>query len=169
MFGGFAIKDDRYFDHIMEHHIGNNYSLSTFVWVHRMPKKLAFHCAVRVGNDIYIHGGFEYPNITNRETFVLHTWDKSWEIIPGQPDCGTPPSNFMTTCAIWNNHSIVVPTFDIETRKTCTAIFNVEMKMWSKLKVDHRYRLLVGGKLGSYVYKFSFYHADYEIFSITSA
>ncbi len=114
-----------------------------------MPKKLSYHCAVQVDNEIYLHGGFEFPNITNSETFVLHTPSKTWKIISEHPDCGIPPFGYMTVCALWKNNSLVVPTFDTRTEKPCTAILNVKSGTWTKLKEDKRHALLVGGTVAS--------------------
>ena len=114
-----------------------------------MPKTLRNHCAVSLGNNIYIHGGFQSKNDPNIETFILDRHNKTWETILVGPDCGIAPKSFQTTCAIWNNRSMVVPTFDITTNKTCTGIFDLATKSWKKLKVDGRFELLVGGTLGS--------------------
>ncbi len=114
-----------------------------------MPKNLINHCAVPIGNKIYVHGGFESKNAANRETFILDVPTKTWETISVGPDCGIPPVDYMTTCAIWNNQSMVVPTFDTKTENTCTAILDLKTNTWTKLKVDGRHQLIAGGSLFS--------------------
>ncbi len=113
-----------------------------------MPKKLSHHCAVRVENYIYVHGGFEYPKTANLDTYVLNIQTRKWTVVPSKPDCGTPPDGHKTACAIWNNENLVVPTFDVNTTKTCTAILNIKTQIWSKLKEDKRH-LIVGGTMGT--------------------
>ncbi len=103
-----------------------------------MPKKLAYHCSAMIDDRIYIHGGFEFPNILNLETFVFHLKTKKWELISSKPDCGQPPPFYKTLCTIWQGKYLVVPSIDKATLKTCTAILNLKTKRWTKLEVDSR-------------------------------
>ena len=112
----------------------------------KMPKKLAHHCAAIVGDHIYVHGGFELPDIPNYDTFVLNLHSRQWKTISSRPNCGQPLKNYTTTCAIWKGVNLVVPTFDTKTMKCCTAILNLKSEKWTQLKEDKR-NYIVGGQI----------------------
>lgn len=109
-----------------------------------MPKKLVHHCAMRRGNLIYIYGGFEWPDIPNYETFIFSLKTKSWRALNSRSDCGVPMAHERTTCAFWKNIYFVVASLDITTKKSCTAILNLETERWSKLHEDIRYPIVSG-------------------------
>ena len=111
----------------------------------QIPKKLAYHCAVTFGQSVYIHGGFEFPDIPNFQTFILHLPTKTWRVIDSEPDCGSPPPYATTTCTLWKNEYLIVPTFDIGTMKTCTAILSLNTEKWTKLNDDQRHLVVAGG------------------------
>ena len=109
-----------------------------------MPKKLVYHCAISFGNVIYIHGGFERPDIPNYDTFIFNLDTKSWKVTSDRPNCGKPKAYRMTTCAQWNRVYMVVAAFDVTTEKSCTAILNVETERWTKLDEDNRFPVAGG-------------------------
>ena len=111
-----------------------------------MPKKLAYHCSVILNDLIYIHGGFEYPDIPNNETFVLNTLTKKWRVINTKHECDRPPIHHKTVCTVWKGTNFVVPTFDTRSMETCTAILNLETETWTTLKDDGR-KYVVGGHI----------------------
>ena len=113
-----------------------------------MPKKLAYHCSLLVDDSVYIHGGIEYPNITNEDTFVFNMHTKKWKNITTKHDCGQAPAHHKTVCYIWKGSNLVVATFDTRSKKTCTAILDLESETWTTLKDDGR-NYVVGG----YIFK----------------
>ncbi len=114
-----------------------------------LPKALAYHCAVKVDNLIYIYGGFEYPDIPNRDTYILNLKTRTWQTISASQEdiCGEPPPYRKTTCATWNGDNfLIVPTLDIKVMESCTAILNLKTRTWSALRNDKR-NLVVDGTI----------------------
>ena len=89
-------------------------------------------------------GGFEYPDIPNKETLILDVERETWEVISEGPNCGEPPPYSKTSCGVWRSDNIIVPTYDTNTELTCTAILNLKTKTWSKLEHDNRHQLTSG-------------------------
>ncbi len=116
-----------------------------------MPKKLAYHCAIKLENKVFIHGGFEWPDIPNYDTFVINLETKKWQTLPERPRCGTPPAFYKTTCTIWHETKLVVPTYDNIKRKSCTAILDLEYYKWAEVWNDNR-QPTIGGQLAKYAY-----------------
>ncbi len=111
-----------------------------------MPKKLAYHCSAMTDDHIYIHGGFEYPDVPNEDTFVLSKHTKEWKVISKRSGCGRPPMNFNAVCAIWKMKYLAVPTYNSKAKKSCTTFLDLKSKRWEKLKEDKR-KYVIGGQI----------------------
>lgn len=113
-----------------------------------MPKTLAFHCAVKIGNQIIIHGGMESPNKSNFDTFVLDLTTRKWTTVTNRPNCEPSRLHQRPICSSWSHNDIphVVVAIDNAFKNTsCSAILNLKLMEWNTILDDGRQSTLNGG------------------------
>lgn len=108
-----------------------------------MPVEIFGHCAVSISSRaIFIHGGFIHGQVESRKTFkfIYEGKNSSWtQVEHGEPPCRPMPYSNVTQCGFMANaKEIVVSSLIGEQDEPCTAVYNVEQKVWKKSLRDGR-------------------------------
>ncbi len=121
-------------------------TLCTKIQVKALPNGLAFHCAASFGNDsnkIFLHGGMTSDEEFNNHTYEFDIVTQQWNILSMELPCGIGIPFENTQCAIMNE-MVIIPTYSITLKRSCTALYDLKKQIWLLTKKDQRQPLVYG-------------------------